>query len=238
MIYSRSGGSMGLGFAIPVNMVKSVIAAARHGGKTVKRPWLGATLQNVSKDIADNLGLERPTGALVVDVLDTGPAAEAGLKRGDVIAAIDNQSVDDAESVGFRLGVKPLGGEAKMTVLRNGRTLDLPLKLASAPEVPPRDTLTIHAPSPFDGAQVMNLSPAVMEELSLDGPREGVVVAAVGDASTAAQVGVQKGDVVVAVNGQKIATTRDLEKACSERARWWDLTIRRGGETIRTRLGG
>ena len=68
-IYSRSGGSMGIGFAIPVNMVKSVVAAARHGGTTVRRPWLGATLQNVSKDIADNLGLERPTGALVVEVV-------------------------------------------------------------------------------------------------------------------------------------------------------------------------
>jgi len=238
MIYSRSGGSMGLGFAIPANMVRGVVEAALHGGKTVKRPWLGATLQNVSKDIAENLGLQRPTGALVVDVAEQGPAAAAGLRRGDVISAIDNQSVDDAESVGFRLGVKPLGGAAKVTVMRNGRTLDLPLKLASAPEVPPRDTLTIRAASPFEGAQVMNLSPAVMEELSLEGALEGVVVAAVGDGSTAAQVGVQKGDVVVAVNGQTIATTRDLEKACSERSRWWDLTIRRGGQTIRTRLGG
>jgi len=237
-IYSRSGGSMGIGFAIPVNMVKGVVAAARRGGKTVKRPWLGATLQNVSKEIADSLLLERPTGALVVDVSDVGPAAEAGLKRGDVISAIDSQTVDDAESVGFRLGVKPLGGTAKITILRNGRTLDLPLKLAPAPESPPRDALTIHARSPFDGAVVMNLSPAVIEELSLDGVREGVVVAAVNDRSTASQVGLQKGDLVVAVNGQKIATTRDLEKACSERSRWWDLTIRRGGDTIRTQLGG
>ncbi len=84
----------------------------------------------------------------------------------------------------------------------------------------------------------MNLSPAVREELSLQGAREGVVIAAVGDNSTAAQVGVQKGDIVVAVNGQKIATTRDLEKACAERARLWDLTIQRGGDTIRSRLGG
>ncbi len=238
MIYSRSGGSMGLGFAIPVNMVKGVVAAALHGGKTVKRPWLGATLQNVSKDIADNLGLERPIGALVVDVFEQGPAATAGLKRGDVIAAIDGQSVDDAESVGFRLGVKPLGGSASLKVLRDGRTLDLSLKLASAPEIPPREALTIHSRSPFEGAEVMNMSPAVAEELSLEGAARGVVVAAVGDNSTAAQVGVQKGDIVVAVNGQKIATTRDLEKACAERAQLWDLTIRRGGETIRTQLGG
>src|ERR1700722_18426657 len=237
-IYSRTGGSIGIGFAIPVNMVKSVVSAAVHGGASVKRPWLGATLQSLTKDIADNLGIDRPTGALVVTVASIGPAAEAGLKRGDLITAVDDQSVDDAEGVGFRLAVQPLGGSARLSILRNGRLLTVPLKLAAAPEIPPRDALTIKSRSPFEGAQVMNMSPAVAEELSLDGASQGVVVAAVGDNSTAAEVGVQKGDVVVAVNGQKIATTRDLEKACAERARLWDLTIQRGGQTIRTQLGG
>ena len=237
-IYSRSGGSMGIGFAIPVNMVKSVIVAARQGGATVRRPWLGATLQSLTKDIADNLGIDRPTGALVVTVAGEGPAFDAGLKRGDVITAVDGQSVEDAESVGFRLAVKPLGGAATLSVLREGRTLNLPLKLAAAPEIPPRDVLTIRSRSPFQGAEVMNMSPAVAEELSLEGAPDGVVVASVGDGSTAAEVGVQKGDVVVAVNGLKIATTRDLEKACAEHARLWDLTIKRGAQTIRTQLGG
>jgi S1-C subfamily serine protease len=98
--------------------------------------------------------------------------------------------------------------------------------------------LTIQSRSPFEGAEVMNMSPAVAEELSLESASQGVVVAAVRDNSTAAAVGVQKGDVVLAINGQKIATTRDLEKACAERARLWDLTIQRGGQTIRTELGG
>ena len=238
-IYSRTGGSIGIGFAIPVNMVKSVVAAALHGGASVKRPWLGASLQSLTKDIADNLGIDRVTGALVVTVASIGPAAETGLKRGDLITAVDDQSVDDAEGVGFRLAVKPLGGSARLSILRSGRPLTLPLKLAAAPEIPPRDALTIRSRSPFEGAEVMNVSPAVAEELSLEGgAAQGVVVAAVGDNSTAAQVGVQKGDVVVSVNGQKIATTRDLEKACAERARLWDLTIQRGGETIRSQLGG
>jgi len=131
-----------------------------------------------------------------------------------------------------------LGGVAALSILRSGRPLSLSLKLAAAPEIPPRDALTIHSRSPFEGAEVMNMSPAVVEELSLGGALHGVVVASVGDDSTAAEVGVQKGDIVVAVNGQQIGTTRDLEKACAERARLWDLTIQRGGETIRTRLGG
>jgi len=238
MIYSRSGGSMGLGFAIPVNMVKSVIVAAREGGRTVKRPWLGATLQNVSSDIAENLGLSRPMGGLVVDVDRESPAAQAGLKRGDVIASIDGTAIDDAQSVGFRLGVKPLGGTARLAVLRDGKSVDLALKLAAAPEIPPRDALTIRGRSPFEGAEVMNLSPAVIEELSLTLRGKGVVVAAIRDNSSAGMVGLQKGDIILAVNGQEIATTRDLEKACAERARWWDLTISRGGQTIRTQLGG
>jgi S1-C subfamily serine protease len=237
-IYSRTGGSIGIGFAIPVNMVKGVVAAALRGGATVRRPWLGATLQSLTKDIADNLGIDRPTGALVVTVAAVGPAAEAGLKRGDLIVAVDDQSVDDAEGVGFRLGVKPLGGSARLSILRDGRALSLPLKLAAAPETPPREALTIRSRSPFEGAEVMNMSPAVAEELSLEGALQGVVVAAVKDGSTAAVVGVQKGDIVLAVNGQKIGTTRDLEKACGERAPLWDLTIQRGGETIRTQLGG
>jgi Do/DeqQ family serine protease len=237
-IYSRSGGSMGIGFAIPVNMVKSVVATARQGGATVKRPWLGATLQNLTKDLSDNLGLDRPTGALVVTVAGEGPAFEAGLKRGDVITAVDGQGVDDAEGVGFRLAVKPLGGAATLSVLRDRRILTLPLKLAAAPEIPARDALTIKSRSPFQGAEVMNMSPAVAEELSLESARDGVVVASVGDGSTAAEVGVQKGDIIVAVNGQKIGTTRDLERACAEQARVWDLTIKRGAETIRTQLGG
>ena len=107
------------------------------------------------QDIADNLGIDRPTGALVVTVADNGPSFDAGLKRGDVITAVDGQSVEDAESVGFRLGVKPLGGSTTLSVLRAGRTLSLPLKLAAAPEIPPRDALTIKSRSPFQGAEVL-----------------------------------------------------------------------------------
>ena len=236
-IVSRSGGSVGIGFAIPVNMVKSVIAAAKHGG-VVKRPWLGASLQNVTKDIADSIGLDRPAGALIANVYDRGPAAEAGLKRGDVITAVDGQPVDDSGGVGFRLAVKPLGGVATITVQRNGKTLALPLKLAAAPETPPRDTIRIGGRSPFQGAQVMNVSPAVAEELSLDNITEGVVVTDVADGSVAADVGLQKGDLVLEVNSAKIATTHDLEAASAQRARYWDLILQRGGEVIRSRIGG
>jgi Do/DeqQ family serine protease len=237
-IISRSGGSMGLGFAIPVNMVKGVVAAARSGGASVKRPWLGASLQDVTKEIADTIGLDRPIGALAADVVEGGPAAEAGLKRGDVITAIDDQTVDDSGGVGFRLGEKPLGGVAALSVLRAGKPVVLSLKLAAAPEIPPRDAIRIRSRSPFEGAMVMNISPALIEEMSIEGAHKGVIVTDVAQGSTAAEVGLRKGDLVLSVNDEKIDTTRDLEKAAASRPRYWKLAIGRGGEVIQSVFGG
>jgi Do/DeqQ family serine protease len=237
-IISRSGGSMGIGFAIPVNMVKGVVAAARRGGTAVKRPWLGASLQDVTKEIADSIGLDRPVGALAADVTAGGPAAEAGLKRGDVITAIDGQPVEDSGGVSFRLGERPLGGVASLSVLRAGKTIDLSLRLAAPPETPPRDAIRIKTRSPFEGALVMNISPALIEEMSIENAHEGVIVAEVAEGSTAASVGLQKGDLVLSVNDAKIATTRDLEKAAASRPRYWKLAIGRGGEVIQTVFGG
>ncbi len=237
-IISRSGGSMGLGFAIPVNMVKSVIAAAKGGDRMVRRPWLGASLQNVTQDIAESLGLDKPIGALVATIAEGGPAAEAGLKRGDVIVAVDGVEVDDSGGVGFRLGVKPLGGDARLGVVRGGKTIDLTLRLMAAPEKPPRDPVKIKTRSPFEGATLVNISPAVIEDMSLEGASKGVVVAEVEDGSTAAQVGVQKGDIVLAINGQKIESTRDGERATAARANYWRLVIQRGGQVIQTVIGG
>ena len=237
-IISRSGGSMGIGFAIPVNMVKGVVAAAEHGGKAVRRPWLGASLQNVTKEIADSIGLDRPVGALVADVSEGGPAAEAGLKRGDVITAVDGQPVEDSGGVGFRLGERPLGGLATLNVLRAGKAVVLSMKLVAAPESPPRDAIRIKSRSPFEGALVMNISPALIEEMSIENAHEGVIVAEVAEGSTAADVGLQKGDLVLSVNDAKIETTRDLEKAAASRPRYWKLAIGRGGEVIQSVFGG
>jgi Do/DeqQ family serine protease len=239
-IYSRSGGSMGIGFAIPVNMVKSVIATAEAGGKTVRRPYLGAKLQDVTRELADSLGLDRPAGALVASLEAKAPAAEAGLRRGDVIVAVDGQPVDDSAGVDFRIGVKPVGGVASLTVLRGGKSVILPLKLVAPPETTPRHAVRIAGRSPFQGAEVQNLSPAVIAELSLDagalGVSEGVVVAQVAPDSAAAQFGLRKGDVVLGVNGAVIHDTRELEEATSRRTRSWDITIDRGGQVIRSRI--
>jgi Do/DeqQ family serine protease len=236
-IFSRSGGSQGIGFAIPVNMVGVVVASAKSGGSAVQRPWLGASLQAVTTDIADSLGLKRPTGALVSSVTNGGPAAKAGLKAGDLITAVDGQPVDDPNAFGYRFGTKPVGGAARLTVLRRGRELTLPVALQVAPEGN-LDEVVIKARTPFQGATFVNIGPALADRMHLDPSAEGVVVTNVPGDSMAAQYGFQPGDIIVAVNGTKVARTHDLERITNSPSRLWRVTIERGGQQISAVFSG
>src|SRR5665647_1377269 len=137
-IFSRSGGSQGIGFAIPANMVRVVVASAKGGGAAVKRPWLGAKLQAVTSEIAESMGLKRPAGALVTSVAPNSPAAQAGLKPGDLIVSVDAQAVDDPNAFDYRFATKPLGGNAQFGVLRAGRDVTAVVALQTAPETPRR----------------------------------------------------------------------------------------------------
>jgi Do/DeqQ family serine protease len=236
-IYSRSGGSQGIGFAIPANMVRVVVASAKSGGKAVRRPWLGARLQAVTPDIAESLGLRSPSGALVASIVPNGPAARAGLKSSDLIVAIDGQTVDDPNAFDYRFATRPLGGSAQIDVLRGGKPVKLTVALETAPDSG-RNELVITARSPFQGAKVSTITPAVADELHLDADTEGVVVTDIGDGTAAASVGFQKGDIILTVNNQKIGKTGDLEKAAKDQPRLWRITVVRGGQQINVTLGG
>jgi Do/DeqQ family serine protease len=236
-IFSRSGGSQGIGFAIPANMVKVVVASAKGGGSAVKRPWLGAKLQAVTSEIAESLGVKRPTGALVASVTAGSPAARGGLKVGDLITTIDGQDVDDPNAFDYRFATKSLGGSARVGVIRSGKEAAVTVALEPLPDTP-HDELTISSRSPFQGAKVSNLSPALADDLRLDPSTDGVVITAVSDGSPAQSLGFKPGDLVVSVNNQKIAKTRDLEKATSQASRVWRITIMRGGQQMSVVLSG
>ena len=169
-IVSQTGSSVGIGFAIPSDMVKVVVATAKSGRTEVRRPWLGAGLQNVTKEIADLLNLDRPAGTLVTDVTPKSPAEAAGPQQGDLIVSVDGQPTDDVEAFSYRFATAPLGGNAVFSVIRDGKPLKLTLKAEPAPELP-RDPVKIAGSSPFAGATVINISPAVAEEYSLESAR-------------------------------------------------------------------
>jgi Do/DeqQ family serine protease len=236
-IYSRSGGSQGIGFAIPANMVRVVVASARGGNAAVVRPWLGAKLQEVTPTIAESLGLKRPSGALVANVVSGGPAARAGIKTGDVIVGIDGTAVEDPNAFDYRFATKPLGGNAQVALLRQGREMTVPVGLQTAPDTP-REEIEIRARSPFLGATVANLSPALADELRLETQSHGVVIVKVADGSAAQSVGFQKGDIVVSVNNQNIEKSADLDRITRAGGRSWRITVDRGGQQMTVMFSG
>jgi Do/DeqQ family serine protease len=236
-IFSRTGGSIGIGFAIPANMVRVVVESAKAGGQQVRRPWFGARLQAVTPDIAQAMGLRRPAGALIASVSAGSPAARAGLRAGDLIVAMDGQPIDDPATFDYRFATKRLGGVASLSVERQGRSIVVPVALQVAPETP-REEVTIRSRSPFLGATVANLSPALAEELRLDAAVQGVVIVSIEGGSTAAQLGFRPGDVVVEVNGTPIEKSGDLERAAGAATRQWNITLMRGGQRLSVMLRG
>ncbi|OQW57638.1 MAG: serine protease [Proteobacteria bacterium SG_bin9] len=236
-IFSRSGGSQGIGFAIPANMVRVVVASAKSGGKAVQRPYLGARLQAVTPEIAETLSLKRPSGALVTNVAPGSPAARAGLKLSDLIVSIDGQQVDDPNAFDYRFATRPLGGSAQVEIQRGGKPVKVAIPLEVAPDTG-RDEIVIKSRTPFQGAKVANISPALADELRIDSNVEGIVVVDFEDSAPAQAVGFQKGDVIQSVNNQKIAKTSDLERATREPARLWRIIVVRGGNQLSVTLGG
>jgi Do/DeqQ family serine protease len=234
-IYTRSGGSQGIGFAIPANLVKLVVESAVTGRK-LERPWLGAKLETVTRGLADELKLGRVAGALVARLQDKGPAAEAGLQAGDVIVGVDGHDVDDARAVHYRLTTRGIGNHAQLEIVRKGRNTKLELALRAAPAdvIGTRDLAGTH---PFDGARVANILPGTAEELGID-EEEGVAVVAVRPQSTAARLGFRPGDVILQVGRERIGSVAELERALRQRQRGWLVVVKRGNQVLQLQMAG
>jgi len=237
-IFSKSGGSHGIGFAIPSNMVRLVVQSALKGGK-VQRPWLGASLQTVTPDIAESLGLATPSGALVSKIHAKGPAAKAGLQAGDVVVSVDDKEVKDPQGFQYRFVTKGIGGAAELGVLRKGQKLKTTIALVAPVEDPPRDARDLEGRHPLTGCKVANLSPAVAQEVGMeDDTREGVVVLEVKDKTPAARLGVRRGDIVVAVNNEKVTSVAELVTALQAASGEWRLSVERAGKLFNFAIQG
>jgi len=232
----RGGGSVGIGFAVPSNMVKTVVQSA-VSGKPLVRPWLSLSGTAVTADMAEGLGLKRPTGVLVENVHPQGPADKAGIKRGDVITKIGDYTIEDEHALRFRLAARAIGKSAELSVLRRGVTKTVQFRLIAAPESPPKNETLIGGRNPFSGLKIVNLSPAVLEEHGLRGAAVGVLVIAVKRGSSAIRLGFKPGDVFLKINGQSVKRVKDMKRMLRDEPRPWEIDIRRGKTTLRKKIG-
>jgi serine protease Do len=235
-ILSPSGGNIGIGFAVPANLARRVVEGASTGG--VRFPWIGADGQPVTSELATALKLGRPQGVLLKSVYPGGPAAQAGLKTGDVVLSVDAASVDDMQSLNYRVATRKPGDMAHLKVANDGRTRDVAIKLALPPENPRRETATIGGRNPLTGARVENLSPAVAVDLQMNLFARGVVIRDVSPNTFSGRYGFQPGDVIRSVNGQSATNVGQLRKLLDSAGGHWDLVIDRQGQRLTLTVDG
>ena len=235
-IFSQSGGSNGIGFAIPANLVALYVRSAETG-QAVARVWIGADLRKVDRDAAESLGLQRVAGALVTQVRSGSPAARAGLRTGDVITAVEGRQVADDRGARYRLTTLGVGKSARLSIVRAGRAREISMRLVAVPKLKPSDVRDLSGEHPFDGARVADLVPAVVEELALTDTR-GVVVVGLSRDGYAAGIGLRPGDIIVEVSGQESVNLAALDQLLRRRLDVWDIAIRRGGRVLRLLIAG
>lgn len=229
-ILSRSGGSNGIGFAIPADLVAAVLRQARDGNDRFVRPWAGATGQAVDSDLAEMLDLDRPGGIILAGLHPASPLAAAGFEVGDVVLSVDGASVNSPGAMLFRMSVASASDTAQMARLRDGERTDLTVKLIPPPDDPPRAAVTLPEGTSLPGLSVARINPAVLAELNLPIASEGVVVMDAGPVGQ--RVGLRRGDVLQAIGRTKIETPQDAANALASAGRGTTVRALRGNSRI------
>ncbi len=224
------GGSIGLGFAIPSNMVKNFLRAASTG--KFQTAWIGAEGEALTSESAARAGLSRPIGMRVSGVVPGSPAEKAGLKAGDIVHAIDGKEVLDPSSLRYQIASHPLGETVTLTVIRDGKARNLLLALAPPPETPARNLTRLPAGNLFSGVTIGNLSPAFAQEIGAGLPERGVVVVEVPRQAVAVRL-LRPGDVVEQVNGRPVAKVEDVLAAMAgQQAGQLSYVVNRFGQRL------
>ena len=238
-IYSRSGGSIGIGFAIPANLARRVVEGVEggQGARGVHLAWIGANGQPVTNAIAASLGLPKPGGVLVKEVYPGGPLAGAGVKSGEVVQSLDGNDVDDMQALNYRVATHRPGDRVRLHIASGKSGRDVSVTLALPPETPPRETQLVAGRNPLGGARIANLSPAAALDLGLDLFAKGVAIIAVDDNGYASAQGFRTGDIIRSVNGVDINRVGDLTLALSA-ARNWNIVMERGGRRVAMAIAG
>ncbi|WP_394197231.1 trypsin-like peptidase domain-containing protein [Litoreibacter albidus] len=233
-ILTRSGGSNGVGFAIPANLVARYVEQARAGNETFTQAWAGIYGQAVDYSLAEGFGLSVPEGVVITSMHAASPFATAGLEAGDIVLSVDGQPVNTPAEMLFRMSVRPVGGTIEVEYLSDGEIQTVDVDLIVAPDTPDRDTRTIRGGT-LAGLTVANINPAVQSELKLPtSVSEGVVVLNID--GPLARVGLRVGDVLSAINGDVVETSKDVDEASEARSRNWRIDGVRGGQRFSYRF--
>lgn len=233
-ILSRSGGNQGIGFAVPIGMARQVTARIVKDGKVV-RGWLGVAIQPVTPAMARAMKLQRAEGALVGDVTPESPAKKAGIRRGDLVVAINGEHIDEARDLSWKVAMLSPGTTVRLNILREGREQEIPVVLGEQPSErqaigqEPED----RAAPALEGVEVEDLTPQIKRELGLSARTTGVVVTDLEPGSSAAEAGLQPGDIIQEVNHHEVAAVSEFERAVRQASREpIMLLINRGGSTL------
>jgi len=218
-ILAPNGGNVGIGFAIPINMVNRIVQHLSKYGE-VKRGILGVHLQNMTPDLAEAFGIQHIKGALVVEVIKGSPASKAGFHKGDVITLIDRKSVDDSDDARNHIGLLRVGDRVRVTILRRGRILHLYAII--------QDPNTVASVSGIDGGRLNHY----LDGAILTDKRGMIEVKTVEQDSVAWQIGLRKGDVVLALNRRPLTEVDDLAQGLSRRNSPYAIKIRRDADII------
>lgn len=225
-ILTRTGGSHGIGFAIPANLVAQVVAQAREGNDRFIRPWAGVSAQAMDAGLAEAFALSLPQGVVLADLHPLSPLATAGLRSGDVLLSVDGEPVNSPPELEFRLSARGIGGTARLSYLRAEEQAEVVIDLIAPPEEPARERLEVRS-AVLRGMVAENINPAVIAELGLP---QGVAGVAVVQAQDLAQrVGLRAGDVLLAVNREPLHSTADLERVLRDQTRHWEVELLRDG---------
>jgi serine protease Do len=213
IISNGGGGNQGIGFAVPVNMARTVMEQILKTGK-VTRGYLGVSIQEVTPDIAKAFNVPSAEGALVGDVSPDSPGAKVGLQKGDIITALNGQKIADYHDLRLRISQTPPGTSIKMEVYRNGQKQEMTATLSEFPEKAQAAENSPQGESPvLDGVQVENLTPDIVQQLNLPSSTHGVVITRVDPDSTAAETGLERGDLIQEVNRKPINNVEQFRAA-------------------------
>ncbi|HYD74085.1 MAG TPA: Do family serine endopeptidase, partial [Candidatus Binatia bacterium] len=233
-IFSETGGSNGIGFAIPAEMVRRVVESAETGGRTVVRPWLGAQVEAVTQERARELGLARPEGVLVTGLYPRSAGERAGLRDGDVILSVAGVDVRDSGGVRYQFATQRPGSRVPLTVLRGGRQITLTASAEAPPGGAPQ-ARELSGRHPLSGARVVTLTPATAEASGLDPFKTGVFIQELDRRGVAARIGFRPGDIIDAVNGATIRDAAQLDRAMAQ-SNSWTIGVERGGQRAEIRF--